>query len=252
LSLRKLLFLLVLFAIPTKAQPTILQSCSNHGVGASSCSLTIGPNHAIVIVGAAYAAYTLSDSNFSLFGGVCPGGLGGSVSFPDSIGSFSDEVTVCAAETGSHSGSDTFSIIETQFNEGSQIFVYEVSGLNLDHTHIVDVALTGTGTASGSGVIGPGNLTTTQNEDLIFVGAIATNNGQTLTAGSGYTLLGTNHYTLATTGSYFFVLSQDQLGASAGTYPVTVSTSASGTWGIVAVAYAPGAITTHKLKAKVI
>ena len=102
--------------------------------------------------------------------------------------------------------------------------ILEYSGVATSNSIDATAAATGTSTAPNSG-----NLNTTASGDLLL-GAMASTNAQTFTAGSGYT---TEDFVPATGTK---LITEDQIQAAAGAASATATLSSSDTWGAVLVA----------------
>jgi hypothetical protein len=229
---RIFLLALLLVSLATSSRAQVLTAiCSQAISGASpSCTLTVSPNQVIVFSGTAFAAYGVGDS----LGVFSPGLFSHSQSFNDP-NSPSHPITtgISVASTGSFSGSDTFTVQETQFPLGGSIVVTQWSGL-LSATPDSNVG--NTGTAGGSGNITGGNLTTSVSGDLLIAYGMAANNTQTLTVGSGYTQDQNFNYTESVVGTYVVAAAEHKQAGAAGSYAANFTVSASGPWAIVAVA----------------
>jgi hypothetical protein len=106
--------------------------------------------------------------------------------------------------------------------------ILEYSGVATSNSKDVTAAATGTSTSPNSG-----NATTTANGDLLL-GAIATTNGATFTAGSGYTIR-----ELVPVTPNPKLIAEDQVQTSAGLASASASITATDTWGALLASFNP-------------
>jgi hypothetical protein len=234
-----LALLLVALATSSHAQTQTAICTAMSGTGAhASCSITVQPNQLVVVAGTAFAGYGVSDTNSWCF--ISGGALfQWSQAFADPNSSSHDiTVGISVCNTGSHSGSETFTVNQSQFSVGASIVVTQWSGILLSGSSnpTPDSTVGNTGTAGSGGNITGGNLTTSVAGDLLLVIGLACNNTQTLTVGSGYTQDENYNYTEQFVGTYVVAAAEHQKAGAAGSYAANFTVSASGPWAIQAIA----------------
>lgn len=186
--MRKLLLLallLLFWPAQSKATPIFIQKCNSSaiGVGPTTCNLTVGAGHLLLVgLRACGPLPGITDS------------LGLSYAGVDSIASIGGTscnfrqpgLSLSYACTGSSSGSDAYSFTGNPVTYSYAIIVAEFSGAScsLDGSGVSNTAAGTTGTLSG------GNVTTSATGDLLV--AVNLINGATAatpTVGTGYALI---------------------------------------------------------------
>lgn len=233
------LFCALLGSAPAQALPVRTAFCSQATSGGNaSCTITLIPGQMVVVSGSAFAAYGMADTT-----GLFPQGLFQYFQqFIDPNSTFSITVGTSISPTLGNSGPDTFTVNQTQFSLGASIIVTQWSGLT--STFTPDSNVGNTGTASGSGNITGGNLTTSVTGDLLITVALAANNGQTFALGAGYSQDENFNYTESAVLTFVAVIAEHQVAGAAGAYPANVTVSASGPWAIVGISLLPSSLPT--------
>jgi hypothetical protein len=193
-----------------------------------TCTMSVGAGHKIV-------AFVLTLTS------MCPNfSFGDSLSLTYSTKSlqcgavalFGEGAIVFAtevADTGSSSGSDTFTLTNPQFGF-SVALVEEISGLSTFDTSAGSNAASGTSITSG-------NLTTAQGAEYLINGAF-TYGASGLAVGSGFVPVISTVGTSTVSGTVpYGIYSEAKVLGAAGTYAGTFTGDASGNWADVAAAF---------------
>ena len=233
-------FLFLVTACHAQTQTAICTAKST--TAGSSCTITVQANQTIIMMGTAFAAYTTLDSNSWW---CAPGNFQHAQTYVDPNSTLFNITTgISACVTGSHAGSDTFTVNPTQFQIGSSIVITQWSGLsnasNISGAAILDSFVGAT--SSGTGAITGGNLVTTVTGDLLLVIGSAANNTQSLTVGAGYTQDENYNYIEASVNTYVTAAAEHQTAAGPGSYAANFTVSSTGPWAIQAIAIATSSV----------
>ena len=248
--MRKVLPILALLFLATACRAQIVQTalCTAKSTSAgAACTITVQPNQMLIVMGTVFAAYNTFDAN----GWWCsPGNFQYSEAFTDPNSTlFQITAGMSACVTGTHSGSDTFTVNPTQFAIGASIVVEQWSGLSNQFTGtgaaVVDSSVGNT--SSGTGAISGGNFSTTATGDLLLAIGSAANNAQTLAVGAGYTQDENYNYIESAVNTYVTAAAEHQTAGAAGSYPANFTVSNTGPWAVVGIALSSVALTSPQV-----